>query len=104
MSDSFQALADRLSVVLAEEREALRRVDAARVLSAASEKERLVQAMVEASPSEADAPRLQQVRDELRRNGVLLAHARDCLRDAIRAAGGEAAAARGTGVHVSARG
>jgi hypothetical protein len=120
-------------VLLQEERAALRRLDADAVVAFAEEKETLVRALVAiaggdrasdeaangdgaASPPrpetvEVPAPeRMRALQADLRRNAVLLAHARDCLRDTLRAAQAgllEGAPGREritTGVHVSTRG
>lgn len=73
--------------VLEEERNAIRRVDAKRVEEAARAKEALLAAITTGSPSEADKKTmlegLAEVREELKRNLVLLVHARDCVREAI---------------------
>lgn len=81
----------RLRVLLAEERDAIRCLDAATVAAAASEKEALLVDL--RSDSLAERPvlidELRSLIVELRRNGVLLAHARDCVRDAITALQGD---------------
>lgn len=74
-----------MKAVLADERDALRRLDAKAVMSAGARKEEIFKKLVDASESEKKglAPALLEVKVELRRNLVLLAHARDYLRDAI---------------------
>src|SRR5258708_11006521 len=74
-----------LEQLLRDEREAIRRLDGARVLSYAERKEALLGALREggAPLSEENAAGLQDVVPALRHNSVLLAHARDILRDAI---------------------
>ena len=72
---------DALLALLAEERAAIRRVDTRAVALAAQTKERLAKELGAISLSElatvsGDLPLL---RAELRRNGVLLAHARSCV-------------------------
>lgn len=81
---------------LAEEREAIRATDAKAVLGAAMKKEKLAADLVECGawtrPDLVDE--LKKLVDELRNNGVLLAHARDALRDAIAALQGSPSAQR----------
>ena len=61
----------------------LRRLDGARVDALTDEKAALVRALQECVAERPDlAPRLRHGR-RLRRNAVLLAHARDCLRDVL---------------------
>ena len=79
------ALLAELRAVLTAERDAIRRTDSAAVLAAAERKEALIAIVANATEGER-APMLRalaQVRDELKRNLVLLAHARDFTRDAI---------------------
>ena len=76
---------ERLETLLKEEREAIVRLDAKWVDAAATEKEKLfaILAASDLVQREGMAQRLYSLVFELRRNGVLLAHARDCLEDAI---------------------
>lgn len=74
-----------LLAILAEERTAIRKLDGAAVDRAAAAKEQLVGALTsytteELSTVAADLPLL---RAELRRNGILLAHARSCLNEVV---------------------
>jgi hypothetical protein len=81
-----------LEQLLGEEREAIRRLDSARVLSCAQRKEALVLSL-RSSPLSPDlARRLRALAPTLRHNSVLLAHARDVLRDAISATRAEVGA------------
>lgn len=84
-SEAHEAL-DRLSALLEEERLALRRLDAAAVLSIANQKESILTTLsaegVLAMPGVRD--RLRAFVVHLRHNGVLLAQARDVVRDALR--------------------
>lgn len=84
-----RAALERLEALLVEEREAIRSLDSERVALAAAEKENLLTIFVGAKADEkkALAPRLGDLVPKLRHNGVLLAHARDCLRDALAALG-----------------
>jgi len=79
-----EATLDRLDDLLARERAAIRGLDSERTLSIAEEKAQL---MVELGPlvaGRADlAERLRVSTRAMRDNCVLLAHARDCLRDAL---------------------
>jgi hypothetical protein len=79
------ALAD-LERLLTDEREAIRRLDGARVLELAGQKQALF-TLICCRASEARSPafvgELRALMPQLRRNGVLLAHARNILRDAI---------------------
>jgi hypothetical protein len=74
-------------VVLADERAAIRKADAKAVLGAATKKEKLAADLVACGAwTRAELlGSLSALVEELRNNGVLLAHARDCLRDAIAA-------------------
>jgi hypothetical protein len=72
---------DRL---LEEERAAIRRLDGSRVHDIAAEKADLFLEIRRQVRGRADlAPRFRDVAAGLRRNAVLLAHARDCLRDVL---------------------
>jgi hypothetical protein len=70
---------------LADERNAIRRLDVKGVTTAGIAKEELLKSVMNAPPEHKKelAAALADVRVELRRNLVLLAHARDYLRDAI---------------------
>jgi flagellar biosynthesis/type III secretory pathway chaperone len=74
-----------LEALLVEERDAIRRLDGQAVLEFARRKQALMATL--AGQRDAlgprDATRLQGLTPALRQNGVLLAHARDVLRDAI---------------------
>jgi hypothetical protein len=76
-----------LEELLRDEREAIRQLDSARVLSFAERKEALVGALKQGGGalSEDNAARLRALAPALRHNSVLLAHARDVLRDALAA-------------------
>ena len=81
------SVVDELRAVLAAERDAIRRLDGPAVTRASEEKERILAAIQGAPPAER-APllaSLREVREDIRKNLVLLAHARDCMRDAIEA-------------------
>jgi hypothetical protein len=74
-----------LRAVLADERDAIRRLDSQGIVLASKRKEDLIKVIAAAVEPER-TPMLQvlsQVRSELKRNLVLLAHARDLVRDAI---------------------
>jgi hypothetical protein len=75
----------QMKTILAEERLALRKLDVKGVTEAGARKEALLKAVMTAPESERKslAAALMEVKGELRRNLVLLAHARDYLRDAI---------------------
>jgi len=95
-------------VVLADERAAIRAADAKAVLRAATTKEKLAAGLIECGAwTRGDMLQaLSALVDELRNNGVLLAHARDCLRDAIAALHGapNPEATRRTGLRLSVTG
>lgn len=78
-----RAAVNAMFAVLAEERTAIRTLDASGVERAAQEKESLATAIASMGETELGAmqPELRALRLELRRNGVLLAHARACLRE-----------------------
>ncbi len=75
----------QMKAALADERNAIRRLDVEGVTKAGATKEKLLASMLNAPESErkALAAALLELKGELRRNLVLLAHARDYLRDAI---------------------
>lgn len=85
---------DELEQLLREEREAIRKLDGARVLSYAERKEAIVGALqqVQGALSQQNASRLRALAPALRHNSVLLAHARDILRDALHVARADLAA------------
>jgi flagellar biosynthesis/type III secretory pathway chaperone len=76
---------DRFETLLDEERVALRVLDGQRVSAIADEKTELIEQLQQTDVTErADlTPRLRDLSASLRRNAVLLAHARDCLRDVL---------------------
>lgn len=72
--------------ILRDEREAIRRLDAAAVGRATTAKEKLLrelQASADQGERAAYADALLQLKPELQQNLILLTHARDCLRDVI---------------------
>lgn len=78
-------LVQAMRALLSAERKAIRRLDSAAVEQSSQAKEALLAEVLRADPSER-APLLEGlalVHAELTRNLVLLAHARDCMRDAI---------------------
>lgn len=85
MSTEGDRLLSRLEGLLVEERAAIRRLDGTTVERLAFEKELLVERLVgsHAVRDEAWAARVRAAIVDIRRNGVLLANARDCLRDAL---------------------
>ena len=74
-----------LDQLVGEEREAIRRLDGSRVLELATRKQALVQDLCQhrttMSPEHVNT--LRALVSRLRQNGVLLAHARNVLRDAV---------------------
>lgn len=88
MSIATETVASLLAV-LVEERAAIRQLDATAVAAAARTKESLARSLTELSPAELApiAGDIMQLRAELRRNGVLLAHARACLKEVTDIAG-----------------
>jgi hypothetical protein len=77
-----------LEQLLRDEREAIRKLDGARVLSYAERKGALVGSLQQrrGTLSPENLRRLRAIAPALRHNSVLLAHARDILRDALRVA------------------
>ncbi len=75
----------RLEALLAEERIAIRSVDATHVEALATEKLTLMQAFDRETLRSDDtlAARFRHACNELRNNAVILAHARNCLRDLV---------------------
>jgi hypothetical protein len=89
-------IVDELLAVLGEERAAIRRVDTAKLSAAAQTKERLAKELSQLSLEDlavvsTDLPVL---RAELRRNGVLLAHARSCVAELLEIAAPKQGGAR----------
>lgn len=86
-ASSARDIVAALRTALATEREALRKLDAKTVAEIATEKQRLVTALegADVATKKALAKELAGLRDELRRNLILLAYARDYIRDAIAA-------------------
>ena len=82
---SALGILNELDALLEGERIAIRRLDGPWVERAAMEKERLVRELFasEDAVGQAFRDRLKVTLDLLRRNGVLLAHARSCLRDVL---------------------
>ena len=79
------ALLSELRAVLAGERDAIRHLDSAAIVVASQRKEALL-AIVASTGEVERTPMLQalaQVREELKRNLLLLAHAREFVRDAV---------------------
>lgn len=78
-------LVSEMRAVLSAEREAIRTLDSEAVSELARQKESLLAHVTGASEQERPAllQGLALVREELKRNLVLLAHARDCVREAI---------------------
>jgi hypothetical protein len=74
-----------LLAILEEERAAIRKLDGAAVDRAAAAKEKLVGTLTSIPTSDLAtiAGDLPLLRAELRRNGILLAHARSCLNEVI---------------------
>lgn len=95
---------DRAERLLVEERAAITALDAERVEQLAAEKVDVFARLLErgAWTDATRLPRLQQITGALRRNLVLLAAARDCIRDGLAAAGVDVAGA--TGATLSVRG
>ncbi len=75
----------RLRELVAEERQAIRTIDTDRVVALAEEKERLMLTVRDGATALAAEERatFRQLAVNLRENGVLLAHARNCLRDVL---------------------
>ncbi len=75
----------QMKKTLADERNAIRKMDVKGVTHAATTTEALVKAVSNPAPEDkaALAAALKELKPELRRNLILLAHARDYLRDAV---------------------
>jgi hypothetical protein len=84
-----------LEQLLHDERDAIRKLDGVRVLAYASRKEALIAELrgSDGSVSVETLARLRTLVPALTNNGILLAHARDILRDALSAARPELGAA-----------
>ena len=93
---STQELLDRMRAALEDERAAIRRFDAEAVTRATAVKEDILEKLLAAPASERDVltAGLRELKGDLRRNLVLLAHARDYLRDAIELCVGGASRSR----------
>lgn len=83
--------------ILAEERDAIRRLDATAVTAASRKKESLAQVLTSMSTADLApiAGDIMLLRAELRRNGVLLAHARACLKEVSEIAAARSGKPRG---------
>jgi flagellar biosynthesis/type III secretory pathway chaperone len=75
----------RLEALLDEERTALGRLETARVVVLTAEKETLLATLVEEMPRAGRDERdhFGRLVENMRRNVILYAHARDCIRDAV---------------------
>jgi hypothetical protein len=80
-----EELCSSLRDLLVEERVAIRALDSAEVERASHAKEALLAELVAKEPSERAAylEKIEPLRDELKRNLILLAHARDCMREVV---------------------
>ena len=80
-----EELLTTMRAALASERDAIRRLDVEAVNEAARAKQKILGALSDAPASERPAlvEALAELKVELRRNLVLLAHARDYLREAV---------------------
>ena len=80
-----EELLTTMRAALASERDAILRLDASAVMQASAAKEKVLQALREAPETERPAlvEALRELKVELGRNLVLLAHARDHLRGAV---------------------
>jgi hypothetical protein len=90
---------------LRQERDAIRSLDGARVLAFAQRKEEIMGSLrgADGSIGEANAARLRTLLPALKQNTVLLAHARDILRDGLAAVGVAPRGPHGGGVPATAR-
>jgi hypothetical protein len=85
-----EEIAKRIEHLLEQERAAIRALDGASLEESGREKAALVEALKALSPAELarGADSLKRLSGSLRRNAILLAHARDALRDVLHAARG----------------
>lgn len=85
MCPTVAELLAELTIVLDEERAAVGRLDVAAVVAAAERKERIVNELAARDKRELLAVKteLAEVRKRLLHNGMMLAHARDCIRDLL---------------------
>lgn len=75
-----------MKTALVNERDAIRRLDAEGVTRAATEKERVMNALLATTDPKLRTELVEalgELKSELRRNLILLAHARDYLKDAV---------------------
>lgn len=104
---TLDEILDRLESLLKEERIAIRRLDGRAVAEFADDKERLVE-VLRASDLNARpdlGPRMKTLGASLRHNGVLLAHARECIEEALGVLGGTSERPKGRlGVRISVSG
>jgi len=83
--NSAKTVIEKLLHVLDVEREAIRKLDGASVGRASAQKEELAAELSRASADDLRELKseLNTLRSELRRNGVLLAHARGCINEVL---------------------
>jgi flagellar biosynthesis/type III secretory pathway chaperone len=105
-ADTVGAVLSELESVLGAETLALRRLDRAAIEQAMAEKLRLCDALAQVGAS-ASAPhreRLERLRGLALKNQLLLAHARDSVRDVLTLASGKTASAPLGGLRLDLRG
>lgn len=80
-----EELLHSMRAALADEREGIRRLDRGAIARATAAKEDVLKTLQQSMPADrkALALALEQLKGELRSNLVLLAHARDCTREAL---------------------
>jgi len=105
-ADALGAVLSELEAVLAAETLALRRLDRAAIEHAMAEKLRLCEAIANlgAGSKAASREQLERIRHRSLQNQLLLAHARDSVRDVLCLASGQSAKASLGGLRVDLRG
>jgi flagellar biosynthesis/type III secretory pathway chaperone len=96
---NFAHALDRMESLLEEERAAIRRIDVDRVVALSEEKQAIMQAVAACDYQSERAlhSRFRSIVMRMRENGVLLAHARNCVRDVLQLVTSPAATYGATG-------
>lgn len=105
-ADALAPVLSELEEVLSAETQALRKLDRPAIERAVADKLRLCEAIARhvGRPAASSRERLERIRRKALANQLLLAHARDSVRDVLALASGQTASARLGGLRVNLRG